>query len=177
MFQPRQHWGFTNRKEMSICHAPPPCFFVHFFKSLFNYNISPFTFLPPKSHILLPILLQINDLFFINYYCMYILRARACVYIFLSITFWVHISYLYSCFGRLLFDSGQPIGVLFPDEESCSQLSSVACSSLCRLEPSWPFPQAVWYICWCPPCSAYILVVKLVILYECSFWCHKETVS
>lgn len=41
-----------------------------------------------------------------------------------------------------MFGTGQPIGVLFlgDDHVSCSQLSSVAYSSWCRVEASWAFP-------------------------------------
>lgn len=61
-----------------------------------------------------------------------------------------------------LFGTRQPIGMLFPEEDhlSSSQLSSVACSSVCRVEVSWAFLHSVWLSHWCHPCSAHSHVGK-----------------
>lgn len=70
----------------------------------------------------------------------------------------VHIM-LHACMSTgLLFGSGQQIGVLLIGEDnfSCSQLASVASSSLCMAKPVWTVPHSPWQIHWCYPCLAHI---------------------
>lgn len=70
------------------------------------------------------------------------------------------------------------IGEIFPgkDHFSCSQLSSVACSSSCRVDALWAFRQPVWHVNWCYLCSAQVWIVMLERLWV--FVCmHVITIS
>lgn len=103
----------------------------------------PFT----PSHISLPSLLQIHDLFFspiviacINTFVLLHIYTCICIYISLKITYSVLKCYLCVCFQGWWFGIGQLIGMLFLRRAiSDSYLSSLACSSLCRFEALWTF--------------------------------------
>lgn len=146
---------------------PPLHAYVCIYIILMHIFLPSLSFLQILSHTLLAFF-QIHDLpvllIITAYMCLYlhmhIYGIYVCTYIFLNIPCSVHpmLPSRDVCSQGWPSDSGQPIGVFFPGENSLThfQLSSVAYWSSCKIEVSWAFPHPVRHIHCCHPCSAYI---------------------
>jgi hypothetical protein len=117
------------------------------------------------THIYAHIYIQIHIFTYIHTY----------TYIHIHIPIYVHIhifttcpvlTMLLICMFSVLFDTGQPIGALFFEEDflSCFQISPVTWRSLCRVEISWAFPCLAWHVHCCHPYSPLIQTIMFMIL-------------
>lgn len=127
------------------------------------------SFSPSKHSYISPIYSLLSSKFMASLF-----TSPCCMHISQNISCWVHITLLVCISRGWSLGTGQPVGVLLLGEGhlSCLQLSSISCTSVCRVEASWGFLHPAWYIHWCYPCSAHIWPNMLMRSDGHNFWHH-----
>lgn len=128
-----------------------------------------FSFLIPSSkfsHILFPAL-KFTDSFLIYYFWVY-----TCICMYIYIPKYLLLSHYNDTFSRptIWYCTANRCSIPWGEPHSHSQVYFIPCSSLCRTEGSWAFPNSVCHICWYYPYLVHVWMVILLSLYEHSFF-------